>query len=56
MVQFVVLAEWLSLRSLPPKEAIVAFVVNDMVVVCMWLWWIIEEESESKEVETRKHR
>lgn len=29
--QLVVVAAWLSLRSLPPKEAIVAFVVTDIV-------------------------
>jgi hypothetical protein len=31
MSQAVVVAEWLSLRSLPPKEAIVAVVLNDIL-------------------------
>lgn len=41
--QLVVVAAWLSLRSLPPKEAIVAFVVTDIVCVRIWGWLLIED-------------
>lgn len=49
--QLVVVAAWLSLRSLPPKEAIVAFVVTDIVfLICVVVVVYLEEEKE-REVE-----
>ena len=47
--QLVVVAAWLSLRSLPPKEAIVAFVVTDIVfLICVVVVVYLEEEKRER--------